>query len=80
MRETYHIEVLGRHGPETEVVQRRSMRAYALAPVRERAIDLFRRARAPQRSGTPADAVRVIDGAGTELFIWTETDEATGRR
>jgi hypothetical protein len=80
VRETYHIEVLGRHEHETEVVQRRSMRASALAPVRERALDLFRRARAPQRTGPPADAVRVVDGAGTELFMWTATDEATGRR
>ena len=79
MRETYHIEILGRQGPEPEVVQRRSVRASALAPVRDRAIDLFRRARTPQRGGPPVDAVRVMDGAGTELFFWTATDEVTRR-
>lgn len=82
MRETFHIEVLGRdaRASEAEVVQRRSVRASTFAPVKERALDLFRRARAPQRSGPPAEAVRVIDGAGTELFFWTETDEVTDRR
>jgi hypothetical protein len=28
----------------------------------------------PQRSGAPAEAVRVIDGAGREVFHWTRFD------
>ena len=42
---------------------------------KERALSLFARARAPQRSGAPAEAVRVIDGAGTEVFRWSRFDE-----
>ena len=80
VRETYHIEVLWRGGREAEVVQRRSVRSGTLAPVRERALDLFRRSRTPQSSGPRADAGRVIHGAGTERFSWTETDEVTGGR
>ena len=35
---------------------------------------LFARARVPQRSGEPAEAVRVIDGAGREVFYRTRFD------
>ena len=82
VRETFHIELLGERtrGRDAEVVQRRSVREDALAPARDRALDLLRRARAPQWSGPPADAVRVLDGAGTELFLWTATDEVGGAR
>ncbi|MEH3144927.1 MAG: hypothetical protein PGN34_06175 [Methylobacterium frigidaeris] len=79
MRETFHIDILG--SDETDpggVVQRISVRATAEA-ARERALRAFRRARVPQRAGPPVEAVRVVDGAGTEVFRWSVWDEGAGR-
>jgi hypothetical protein len=72
LRETFHIEVLGPE--EGEVQTRISVRMQDLEGARERALRLFARARVPQRSGAPAEAVRVIDGAGREVFHWTRFD------
>ncbi|WP_238183758.1 hypothetical protein [Methylobacterium trifolii] len=73
MRETFHIEVLG---PEAGEVQSRiSVRVEGLAPAQERALRLFARARVPQRVGEPAEAVRVIDGAGREVFFRSRFDD-----
>lgn len=83
LRETYHIEVLGpedagaRDSAET-VQQRVSVRTASVEGAKERALSLFARARVPQRSGAPAEAVRVIDGAGTEVFRWTRFDGPGG--
>lgn len=77
-RETFHIEVLGPDADadgEERVRQRISVRTAGVDGARERALGLFARARAPQRSGSPADAVRVIDGAGSEVFRWSRFDE-----
>ncbi|WP_336491277.1 hypothetical protein [Methylobacterium nigriterrae] len=72
-RETFHIEILG---PEADEVQARvSVRTSDLEGARERALRLFARARVPQRTGNPAEAVRVIDGAGREVFHWSRFDE-----
>ena len=80
LRETYHIEVLGTgdagsSGCEEPVQQRISVRTETLAQARDRALRLFARARVPQRAGSRAEAVRVIDGAGTEVFRWSRFDE-----
>ncbi|GJD45156.1 hypothetical protein AFCDBAGC_3026 [Methylobacterium cerastii] len=73
MRETFHIEVLG---PEPGDVQTRiSVRSTGLEGAQERALRLFARARVPQRSVGPAEAVRVIDGAGREVFFRSRFDE-----
>jgi hypothetical protein len=76
-RETFHIEVLGSdEEPEDERVHARIMvRTGSIEGARERALSLFRRARVPQRSGSPAEAVRIIDGAGAEVFRWSRFDE-----
>ncbi|KQP07763.1 MAG: hypothetical protein Q7T93_18060 [Methylobacterium sp.] len=75
-RETFHIEILGPDEPgEDPVRQRVSVRVGSLDAAMERALGLFARARAPQRSGGPAEAVRVIDGAGTEVFRRSRFDE-----
>jgi len=76
VRETYHIEVLGPEADESGdgVIQRISMRTADVEAAKERALGLFARARVPQRSGLPAEAVRVIDGAGTEVFRWSRFD------
>ena len=74
MRETFHIEVLGPDGQE--VVTRISVRMGSLEGAQERALRLFARARVPQRREEPAQAVRVIDGAGREVFYRSRFDEA----
>ena len=82
-RETYHIEVIGPSddaypAPEDRVQQRISVRTETAEAARERAVRLFARARVPQRHGRPAEAVRVIDGAGTEVFRMSRYDEPAG--
>ncbi|MBX9933424.1 MAG: hypothetical protein K2Y56_18130 [Methylobacterium sp.] len=77
-RETYHIEVLGPESdaPHEDVVRQRvAVRTSSVEGAKERALGLFARARVPQRAGSPAEAVRVIDGAGTEVFRWSRFDE-----
>lgn len=79
-RETFHIEVLGPQQPEDRtpedaVQQRISVRTESVDNATERALRLFARARVPQRHGEPAEAVRVIDGAGTEVFRRSRFDE-----
>ncbi len=73
MRETFHIEVIGPDGEE--VVTRLSIRAANLEGAQERALRVFARARVPQRREEPAQAVRVIDGAGREVFHRTRFEE-----
>ncbi len=73
MRETFHIEVLGPDGEE--VVTRLSIRVATLEAAEERALRVFARARVPQRREEPARAVRVIDGAGREVFHRTRFEE-----
>ncbi|MGY2048657.1 hypothetical protein [Methylobacterium sp. JK268] len=75
MRETFHIEITGPEG----LVQRASIRVSGLDAARDRALRLFRRARVPQRLGPPAEQVRVVDGAGREVFAWTAWDEGGAR-
>lgn len=77
MRETYHIEVLGPDEPAAPggVQQRVSVRTSTPEGAAERAKRMFARARVPQRSGAAAEAVRVIDGAGTEIFRMSRFDE-----
>ncbi|WP_342166754.1 hypothetical protein [Methylobacterium sp. SD21] len=73
MRETFHIEVIGPDGEE--VVSRISVRVANVESAQERALRLFARARVPQRRDEPAHAVRVIDGAGREVFHRTRFEE-----
>jgi hypothetical protein len=73
LRETFHIEVLGPDGEE--VVTRLSIRVATLEAAEERALRVFARARVPQRREEPARAVRVIDGAGREVFHRTRFEE-----
>ncbi|VUD73400.1 hypothetical protein MET9862_04015 [Methylobacterium symbioticum] len=72
-RETFHIEILGQD-PDP-ALSRVSVRVEDLAAAEERALRLFARARAPQRGGEPAEAVRVMDGAGREVFFRSRFDE-----
>ncbi|MBB3904610.1 hypothetical protein [Methylobacterium brachythecii] len=80
VRETFHIELLGLDdgAAAAPVQQRVSMRTSSLDGATERALRLFARARAPQRSEQRPEAVRVIDGAGREVFRWSRFDEPGG--
>ncbi|MCE4222482.1 hypothetical protein HCU64_01845 [Methylobacterium sp. C25] len=79
-RETFHIELLGvQDGAAAEPIQQRiTVRTSDLDGATERALRLFARARAPQRTEVRPEAVRVIDGAGREVFRWSRFDEPGG--
>lgn len=80
VRETFHIELLGLEDDSSSesVQQRVAFRSADLDGAKERALRLFARARAPQRSQALAEAVRVLDGAGREVFRWSRFDEPDG--
>ena len=82
MGQTYHIEAVGfeNAGRPPEVIQRLAVRADALEAVHQRAMRLFQRARAPQWTGAPVEAVRILDGAGSEVFRWTVWDDMSAPR
>ena len=82
MSQTFHLEALGfsERGKTTPVVQRLSLRAEAVESVERRAIRLLQRSRTTQWNLAPVEAVRVVDGAGTELFRWSIWDEMSGAR
>jgi hypothetical protein len=82
LSQTFHVEALGfsERGKTTAVVQRLSLRAEAIESVQRRAVRLLQRSRTSQWSLAPVEAVRIVDGAGTELFRWSVWDEMSGAR
>ncbi len=68
MIETYRIESLGPEAEGGQVVQRIFIRASTVDAAKERALRVFRRARVPQNRGPEIDMVRVLNGAGYEVF------------
>jgi hypothetical protein len=62
----YHIELIDADG--VRVFRRLSLRSHSVALVRDRALWVLRRAHAPGSRVRGAQGVRVIDGAGYELF------------
>jgi hypothetical protein len=80
--QTYHIEAVGFEsgGEAPEIVQRLAVRSDALEAVHQRAMRLFQRARTPQWHRAPVEAVRILDGAGTEVFRWTVWDDMSAPR
>ena len=82
MGQTYHIEAVGFEsaGRPPEVIQRLAVRSDALEAVHQRALRLFQRARAPQWTGAPVEAVRILDGAGSEVFRWSVWDDMSAPR
>ncbi len=79
-REIYHIETLAPEDEGARVVQRTSVRTESEAAAVERAVAVFRRSRVPQARGPAVDAVRVLNGAGYEVFSLSARDEAFRRR
>jgi hypothetical protein len=68
MHEIYRIETLA---PETTgggIIRRVFVRADSLEAVKERALRVFSRARVPQARGPEVETVRVLNGAGYEVF------------
>ena len=82
MGQTYHIEAVGFEsaGRPPEVIQWLAVRSDALEAVHQRAMRLFQRARAPQWTGAPVEAVRILDGAGSEVFRWSVWDDMSAPR
>lgn len=65
--ETYRVEILVSEA-EGGIFRRVLIRASSIETIKERALTLFSRARRPQSYGAAVEAVRVLDGAGYEVF------------
>ena len=74
MFEVYHIEFLGPDAQGGKVVRRVLVHARSAAIAKERALTAFRRARRPQSHGDEIEGVRLVDGAGYEVFSATTRD------
>ena len=68
MYEIYRIESVGLETEGSKVIRRIHVRTPTLAAAKERALAVFRRSRRPQASGPEVEMVRVINGAGYEVF------------
>lgn len=68
MRETYHIETVAPEDEGGGVLHRISVRLESVAAAQERAMRVFQRATVPQARGPAVDTVRVLNGAGYEVF------------
>ncbi len=68
LNETYRIESLGPEAEGGRVVQHIFVRAGTVEAAKERALRVFRRARVPQHSGPEVETVRLLNGAGYEVF------------
>lgn len=82
MSQTFRLEALGIPDSDNSVpvIQRMSLQAHAIEGVQRRAVRLLQRSRTAQWSLPPVEAVRIVDGAGTELFRWSIWDEMSGAR
>ena len=80
MIETFHVEALGYGdgGRGVPVVERLSLRTDNADRVRQRAVRLLKRSQSKQWDRGKVEAVRVVDGAGTEIFRWSVWDEMSG--
>jgi hypothetical protein len=67
--ETYRIETIAPESDGAGVVRRTFVRADSLEVVKERALRVLSRARVPQARGPEVEAVRVLNGAGYEVFF-----------
>lgn len=77
MNQTYHIEALSpdRDGKPVQVVQRATVRSGHQDAIERRAIRLLQRSQLPQWNLGPVEIVRVVDGAGNEVFRWSLWEE-----
>ncbi len=68
MIETYRIESLAPEAEGGALVHRIFVRAGTVEAAKERALRVFSRARVPQHRGPEVETVRVLNGAGYEVF------------
>lgn len=68
MYEVYRIETIAGEGEGGGVIRRILVRAESLDVAKERALRMLARERSPQAKGPKVEAVRVLNGAGFELF------------
>jgi hypothetical protein len=74
VRETFHIETLEPEGEGGRVIRRMSVRVETVDAAKERALRVFQQARVPQARGPKVDTVRVLNGAGYEVFSVSARD------
>jgi hypothetical protein len=72
--EIYHIEIIGAETQGSAILQRLSVRTNTFEAAKDRALRLFKRARVPQARGSEVESVRVLNGAGYELFSLSVRD------
>jgi hypothetical protein len=68
VREIFHIETVAPEADGGGVIHRISVRLDGVEAAKERALRVFHRATVPQARGPAVDSVRVVDGAGYEVF------------
>ena len=74
MFETYHIETVASEEAGGGVVRRILVRVSSLEKAKERALKVFSLARRPQSRDPEIEAVRVLTGAGYEVFSVSTRD------
>ncbi|HEY8383233.1 MAG TPA: hypothetical protein VIL09_13875 [Microvirga sp.] len=74
MIEMYHIELLEPSAEGGRVLRRTSVRSASVEPVKDRARRLFQRSRAPGSRTAEVEGVRVLNGAGHEVFSLNVND------
>ncbi|WP_230533321.1 hypothetical protein [Microvirga roseola] len=74
MIEVYRIETIASEEFGGGVVRRIMVRADSFEKAKERALKVFSLARRPQSHGPEIEAVRVLNGAGYELFSISTRD------
>jgi hypothetical protein len=74
VRETFHIETVEPEEEGGRVIRRISVRVETVNAAKERALRVFQQARVPHARGPKVDTVRVLNGAGYEVFSVSATD------
>jgi hypothetical protein len=72
--ETYRIETIGPEADGGGLVRRTFIRADSVDAAKERAMKVFSKARRPQSTGPRVEAVRLLNGAGYEVFSVSARD------
>jgi hypothetical protein len=72
--ETYRIETIGPEDEGGSLVRRTFIRATSVDAAKERALRVFSKARRPQTIGPRVEGVRLLNGAGYELFSASARD------
>ena len=68
MYEVYRIETVASEAEGGGIIRRILVRVESLEAAKERALRMLARERSPQAKGPRVEAVRVLNGAGFELF------------